>query len=78
MKWHDYRMVIPEEEKQYLCCQVFGDVPYFFVADWSKNMQKVDEYELPKGAGFYDFDSEWGYYVSGCDYWCEIEWEDKE
>ena len=25
------------------------------------------------------FDSEWGgYYVSGCDYWCEIEWEDKE
>ena len=18
------------------------------------------------------FDSEWGYYVSGCDYWCEI------
>lgn len=46
MKWHDYRMVIPEEEKQYLCCQVFGDVPYFFVADWSKNMQKVDEYEL--------------------------------
>lgn len=51
---------------------------------WKENgnkfagLKKVDEYELPKGAGFYDFDSEWGYYVSGCDYWCEIEWEDKE
>lgn len=31
-----------------------------------------------KSEALYDFDSEWGYYVSGCDYWCEIEWEDKE
>ena len=80
-KWNKTSEIKPTEEKEYLCCSIYNNMPYFTVKGWSNDLYEVDEYDFydHKGeSGFYSYDSEWGYIKSDCDYWQEIEWEDEE
>ena len=80
-KWHKISEVKPTEEKQYLCCHIYTDRPFFKVLSWSNNLYEIDEYDFYEyigKSGFYAYDSEYGYYKSDCDYWQEIDWSDGE
>lgn len=78
--WNDSKYSVPEVEGQYLCCKMYSDKPYFCVLSWSNDLRSVDDYDFNEYrgvGGFYDYDSEWGYFLSGCNYWQEIEWSDE-
>ena len=80
-KWNKTSEVKPTEEKEYLCCSIYNNRPYFTVLGWSNDLYEVSEFDFydHKGeSGFYSYDSEWGYIKSDGDYWQEIEWEDEE
>ena len=80
-KWNKTSEIKPTEEKEYLCCSIYNNGPYFTVLGWSNGLYEVSEFDFydHKGeSGFYSYDSEWGYIKSDCDYWQEIEWEDEE
>lgn len=62
----------PTEEGEYLV-KVKGC--YFHdIAHYSKNLYKVDEYDFPneKRAGWYEYDSECGYYEVRVEHWTYI------
>lgn len=76
-RWHNITEEKPTEEKQYICCSIYMEKPYFKVLRWSNNLYEVDKYDFSncKGEnGFYTYDSEYGYVESGCDYWKSIDW----
>lgn len=80
-KWDKTSEVKPTEEKQYLCCSMYTDKPFFKVLYWSNNLYEVDKIEFYNCKGrsrFYDYDPECGYYESDCDYWQEIDWEEED
>ena len=80
-KWNKTSEVKPTEEREYLCCSIYTNGPYFTVKGWSNNFYEVDEFDFcgHKGeSGFYYYNSEWGYIKDDCDYWQEIEWGDEE
>ena len=54
---------------------------YYKIATYSENLASVDEYELRERnhPGFYDYDSEWGFYeVTGVTHWMSLPDEPKE
>lgn len=58
---------LPEDEDiQYLICKkrIFGDGFLYCVANYAKDLHKVDKYDFPPEdiGGFYGCDDEWGYY----------------
>ena len=78
-KWNKTNEVHPIEGGQYLCCTMYMGNPYFKVMRWSNNLYEVDKYDFHncKGEnGFYEYDSEYGYVESSCDYWKPIDWSD--
>lgn len=80
-KWNKTSEVKPTEEKEYLCCSIYNNRPYFTVLGWSNDLYEVSCFDFHghKGeSGFYYYNSEWGYIKNDCDYWQEIEWEDEE
>lgn len=80
-KWNKTSEVKPTEEKEYLCCSIYNNRPYFTVLGWSDDLYEVSCFDFHghKGeSGFYYYNSEWGYIKNDCDYWQEIEWEDEE
>ena len=76
-KWNKTSEVKPMEEKQYLCCSMYTDKPFFKVLYWSNNLYEVDDfnfYDCKGKSGFCEFDPEYGYCIGFCDYWQEIDW----
>ena len=63
-KWTPTSDGLPKEDGTYLCQINYGHHELFEVLSFSTNLYEVDEYDFCdiNRAGFYDFDSEWGYY----------------
>ena len=52
----------PKENGRYLVIQTDGKHTWQDVCKFATNLRKVDRYSFKKGAGWYGYDSEWGYY----------------
>ena len=63
-RWNPTSEGMPKENGEYLCQINFGNHELFEVLSFSTNLYEVDEYDFCdiNRAGFYDFDSEWGYH----------------
>ena len=66
-EWTSVKDRLPEKDGQYLCvCSAFQySSPYIITSWFSENLYKVDKYDFfnRKGkSGFYEYDSEWGYF----------------
>lgn len=65
-KWIPVSERLPEEKGTYLVTQkaTFTDYVYISVAGYALNLHDVDEYDFEgkKRAGWYEYDSEYGYY----------------
>ena len=77
MNWISIKDRWPENEnKRYLCAvKGFSHCSYVQICRFSKNLEFVDEYDLHEcnHAGWYNYDSEWGYYeVTGVTHWMEL------
>ena len=69
--WKEYSKEKPtEEEHQYLVKEIVSngtmeDLSFFRICGYSKNLSKVDDFDLygKTSGGYYDYDSEYGYFV---------------
>lgn len=63
-KWTPISKGLPKEDGTYLCQIEYGHNKLIRALDFSTNLYNVSEYDFydKKIAGFYDFDSEWGYH----------------
>ena len=64
-KWISVKDRLPNKDGKYLCCwdgYTVGD-KFIDIYSFAKNLRKVDEYNFKdeNRAGWYDYDSEWGY-----------------
>ena len=68
-EWISVKDKLPNKDEQYLCCYIgtLSDKPRISIFSFAKNLRKVDKYDFynKSGAGWYDYDSEWGH--------CEID-----
>ena len=60
-EWTSVKDKLPDKDGDYLCC--WGERKRISIYSFAKNLLKVDKYDFgrKKRAGFYDYDSEWGY-----------------
>lgn len=68
---------LPDKDEKYLTVHTLNTIPqkpWIEVCRFAKNLHKVDKYEFPeKKPGFYQSDSEYGYYeVSGITHWMPL------
>ena len=80
-KWNKTSEVKPTKEKQYLCCVIYTDKPFFKTLWWSNDLYEVDNfnfYDCKGESGFYEYNSEYRYCIGFCDYWQEIDWSDED
>lgn len=75
--WHSTDEEVPTEEKQYLCRVFYNGKSYFKVLWWSNDISKVDEFGCRGQGGFYEWHPEIGYHETFCDYWQEINWNER-
>lgn len=63
-EWISVKDRLPNKDGKYLCCHLFANTRYITVRSFAKNLEKVDKFDLKgkKREGWYDRDSEWGYY----------------
>lgn len=80
MEWISVKDHLPTKNGDYLVTiDCFGKHRYMKMVSWANDLNKLDKWDFPadeyKGiSGFYDNDSEWGYYeVSDVLAWCKIE-----
>lgn len=61
MNWIDAKTNPPKEQGKYLCAVESG---YHQICGYALNLEKVDEYDFyrQKQSGWYQYDSEWGYF----------------
>ena len=60
--WISVKDRLPNEEGRYLTANVNSKYKPIDIYSFAFNRSDVDEYSMPNsGAGFYDYDSEWGY-----------------
>lgn len=75
--WYSIDEEIPTEEKQYLCRVSYSDKSYFKVLWWSNDISKVDKFGCKGQGGFYEWSPGIGYHEAFCDYWQEINWNER-
>lgn len=67
----------PTEENVYLVAYKIFDYIAYDTCRWTPNLHDIDEYDFAeeedKHSGFYDYDSEWGYYEIKALAWQPIE-----
>lgn len=66
LEWISVKDKLPNKNGKYLCCYrlyAFGSKS-IGIYSFAKNLRKVDKYDFKSEnrAGWYDYDSEWGYY----------------
>ena len=76
-KWIPISERLPEKRGDYLVTQkaTFTDYVYISVAGYALNLHDVDEYDFAdkKRAGWYEYDSEWGYFeIDGVIAWMPL------
>ena len=89
--WKEYGKEKPtEEEHQYLVKEIVNngtmeDLTFCHTCGYSKNLSKLDNFEFhgKTSGGFYDIDSEYGYFVIDQTkfnklYWIDLTEADKE
>lgn len=75
--WYSIDEEVPTEEKQYLCRVFYNDKSYFKVLWWSNDISKVDKFGCKGQGSFYEWHPEIGYHEAFCDYWQEINWNER-
>lgn len=75
--WYSIDEEVPTEEKQYLCRIFYNDKLYFKVLWWSNDISKVDKFGCKGQGSFYEWHPEIGYHEAFCDYWQEINWNER-
>ena len=70
-EWISVKDKLPNEDGDYLCC--WGN-KYIRIYSFAKNLSKIDRYDFcGKKTGWYDLDSEWGYYeISSVTHWMPL------
>lgn len=74
-KWYNSDTEPPKEEGRYLCIVKGIGGYYHEVVTYTKNLESVDKYDFQgdERPGWYDYDSEWGYYENtGVLYWMPL------
>lgn len=73
-EWISVKDRLPKKDGTYLCCHFFYGSYYTSVRSFAKNLRKVDKYDFDTNkSGWYDSDSEWGYYeVSNVTHWMPL------
>ena len=78
-EWIPVSERLPDKIGEYLVTQKtsFSDYVYRSVAGYALNLHDVDEYDFAgegkKRAGWYEYDSEWGYYeIDGVIAWMPV------
>ena len=76
-KWISVKERLPDKDGAYLCCWKlsYDDRYCTHIYSFAKNLHKVDKYDFKgkKRAGFYDYDSEWGYCeMEGITHWMPL------
>ena len=68
----------PTKEGEYLCVTEYNGRQMYRLLNFSKDLYSVDKYDFYELAskhiaGFYEYDTEWGYYkVDNVMAWCKI------
>jgi len=61
-EWINVNDKLPEDGR-YLTCNMFSGYQILHLTSFSKDRGNIDDYDMKGlGAGFYDYDSECGYY----------------
>lgn len=76
LKWHNAETDPPKTNGQYLALSYFANQYLYRVLRYATDLYKVhdsDFYSKKGKAGWYDSDSEWGYYEhDGVKWWMEL------
>lgn len=77
MEWISVKDRLPETNMRCLCASEYYNKKYFYnTCHFSTNLYEVDDMDFCNEngiAGFYNYDSEWGYYkISNVKYWMPI------
>jgi hypothetical protein len=76
-EWISTKDRLPDNEKKKYLCVIKGwsNYSYIQICSFTANLESVDEFDL-RGrnyAGWYDYDSEWGYgEMTGVTHWMEL------
>lgn len=75
-EWISVKDRLPNKNGKYLCCKdSFWGGEYIAIYSFATNLYKVDKYDFKgmKRAGWYDYDSEWGYgEMHGVTHWMPL------
>lgn len=76
-EWISVKDRLPKKNGKYLCFKVNNVLPggYVRIYFFANNLKKVDKYDFydANRNGWYDYDSEWGYYeVSNITHWMPL------
>ena len=79
-KWISVNDRLPDENGRYLCYCGESFIKTTDIYSFAKNLKKVDKYDFrDKKAGWYSYDSEWGYFErSGVTHWMPLPEPPKE
>ena len=64
IKWTSVNKDIPQNNGDYLCVLDAWGHKYIRVCKFTKNLEEIDDLDFrgESGSGFYDYDSEYGYF----------------
>jgi hypothetical protein len=79
-KWISVKDRLPDKNGKYLCYCGESFIKTTDIYSFAKNLKKVDKYDFrDKKAGWYSYDSEWGYFErSGVTHWMPLPEPPKE
>lgn len=73
--WNKAENELPKKDGQYLCLVKMFNYIGYRILSFAKDLSKVDKYDFENKhkSGFYDYDSEMGYYEYGdVIFWMEL------
>lgn len=75
--WHDYSVEKPPKDGDYLVCGIgVGGYRFLHLESYTEDLHSVDDWDFSDKegvAGWYDYDSEWGYHeCRGITHWMEL------
>ena len=65
--WMDPKVNPPTKNGKYLCVCKYTGTYYYTILEYALSLQEVDDFDFAEKnrPGWYDYDSEWGYYEIG-------------